>query len=104
MAPSELEDMLRRHPAVVEAAVIGIEDEKAGELPRAYIVKKPNFSSTSSEDIQNFISEKVAPHKQLKGGVVFIDTIPTSVTGKILRRELKAQLSQISWDSAAVRP
>jgi len=96
VAPSELEDMLRRHPAVVEAAVIGIEDEKAGELPRAYIVKKPNFSSTSSEDIQNFISEKVAPHKQLKGGVVFIDTIPTSVTGKILRRELKAQLSQIS--------
>jgi len=94
VAPSELEDLLRRHPAVVNAAVIGVEDERAGELPRAYIVKKQGFSATSAEEIQDFISAKVAAHKQLKGGVEFIDAIPTSATGKVLRRELKAQLSQ----------
>ena len=94
MAPSELEDLLRRHPAVLDVAVIGIEDEMAGELPRAYIVKKKNHSSTSEAEIRHFVDTRVAAHKQLKGGVVFIDAIPTSATGKLLRRELKAQLSQ----------
>jgi len=96
VAPSELEDLLRRHPAVLDVAVIGVEDEMAGELPRAYIVLKKNHAGTSTQEIRNFIAPQVAAHKQLKGGVVFIDSIPTSATGKLLRRELKAQLSQYS--------
>ena len=76
-------------------AVIGVPDEMAGELPRAYIVKKEGMS-VSKSDILEFVDSKVAPHKRLKGGVVFIDAIPKTTTGKLLRRELKAMLSQFS--------
>ena len=76
-------------------AVIGIPDDKAGELPRAYIVKKSGIS-VFKDDIINFVDTKVAPHKKLKGGVVFLDAIPKSNTGKLLRRELKKMLAQLS--------
>lgn len=95
VSPSELEDLLRRHPAVLDVAVIGVPDDAAGELPRAYIVKKEGVSVTK-EDIVEFMQAKVAAHKRLNGGVVFIDSIPKTTTGKLLRRELKAQLAQFS--------
>ena len=76
-------------------AVIGIPDDKAGELPRAYIVKKSGIL-VFKDDIINFVDTKVAPHKKLKGGVVFLDAIPKSNTGKLLRRELKKMLAQLS--------
>ena len=76
-------------------AVIGIPDDKAGELPRAYIVKKSGIS-VCKDEIINFVDPKVAPHKKLKGGVVFLDAIPKSNTGKLLRRELKKMLAQLS--------
>ena len=87
-----MEDLLRRHPAVLDVAVIGVPDDAAGELPRAYIVKKMGVSVTE-EDIVEFMQTKVAAHKRLKGGVVFINTLPRTTTGKLLRRELKAQLA-----------
>ncbi len=86
---------MRRHPAVLDVAVIGIPDDIAGELPRAYVVKK-NDIVVSKEDIIQFVDAKVAPHKRLKGGLVFIDSIPKTNTGKLLRRELKATLSRLS--------
>lgn len=91
MSPSELEDILRRHPAVLDVAVIGVPDDMAGELPRAYVVKKEGVN-VSKEDVAQFMDSKVAPHKRLKGGVVFIDSIPKTSTGKLLRRELKSML------------
>jgi len=94
VAPSELEDVLRRHSSVLDVAVIGIPDDLAGELPRAYVVKKPGHQ-TVEKDIAKFVDAQVAPHKRLKGGVVFIDAIPKSNTGKILRRELKATLMRM---------
>ena len=92
VSPSELEDVLRSHPAVLDVAVIGVPDEMAGELPRAYVVKKDGHGQISQEEIGNFLDSKVAPHKRLKAGVVFIDSIPKTSTGKLLRRELKAML------------
>jgi len=92
VAPSELEDLLRQHPAVLDVAVIGVPDDHAGELPRAYVVRKDGFGSMAEKDIQQFVDSQVAPHKKLKAGLVFVDSIPKSNTGKILRRELKAQL------------
>ncbi|XP_068216230.1 uncharacterized protein [Palaemon carinicauda] len=86
VSPSELEEELLKHPAVLDVGVIGVEDERAGELPRAYIVKK---AEVSSEDIMNYLKDKVAPYKQLKGGVRFLDALPKNATGKLLRRELK---------------
>ena len=49
MAPAELEGLLLTHPAVADAAVIGIPDELSGELPRAYIVLKPGATATAQE-------------------------------------------------------
>lgn len=95
MSPSELEDILRRHPDVLDVAVIGIPDEIAGELPRAYIVKKSG-STVTAKDLIGFMDSKVSPHKKLKGGVVFLDSIPKTNTGKLLRRELKTLLTKMS--------
>ncbi|KZS14605.1 4-coumarate--CoA ligase 3 [Daphnia magna] len=88
VSPSELEDILRRHPGVLDVAVIGVPDDAAGELPRAYVVKKPGVA-LSKEEIAEFVDAKVSHHKKLKGGVHFLDAIPKTNTGKILRRELK---------------
>ncbi|KAJ9590143.1 hypothetical protein L9F63_016728, partial [Diploptera punctata] len=87
VAPAELEDILRSHPGVTDAAVIGIPDERKGEVPRAYIVLKD--SKLSESEVKKFVSDKVSEHKQLAGGVEFVDAIPKNPSGKILRRKLK---------------
>ena len=89
VSPSELEDLIRRHPAVADVAVIGIPDDYAGELPRAYVAIKSDASLTE-QSLKDFIHPQVSPHKHLKGGVEFVGSVPKSATGKILRRELKA--------------
>ncbi|KAK2140239.1 hypothetical protein LSH36_1425g00032 [Paralvinella palmiformis] len=93
VAPAELEDLLLTHPAVQDVAVIGKPDDVAGELPRAYIVLKPEAKATE-EDITNYVKEKAAPYKQLKGGVQFRKEIPKSASGKILKGILKDELRQ----------
>ncbi|KAK7076224.1 hypothetical protein SK128_028319, partial [Halocaridina rubra] len=91
VAPAELEDLLRKHPNVTDVAVIGVPDERAGEVPRAYVVLEQG-SHTTEPDIADFIAKEVAPHKKLMGGVEFVKSIPKSATGKILRRNLKESL------------
>jgi acyl-coenzyme A synthetase/AMP-(fatty) acid ligase len=90
VAPAELEEILRSHPDIDDAGVVGIPDERAGELPRAFVV--PRRPDISEEDIKKFMAVKVAEYKQLKGGVQFLTSIPKSPSGKILRRELKSLL------------
>ncbi|XP_046443350.1 probable 4-coumarate--CoA ligase 1 [Daphnia pulex] len=94
VAPAELEDILASHPAVAEAAVIGIPDEQAGELPRAYVVKKPGMESVSDAEIRAFVDSKVSSHKQIKGGIEFRSAIPKNNMGKILRRILRDQFAE----------
>lgn len=72
----------------MDACVIGIPCDRSGELPRAYIVRKPDTNLTAA-DIQEFIKERLSDHKQLRGGVVFVDQLPKSASGKLLRRVLK---------------
>ncbi|XP_055679602.1 uncharacterized protein LOC129787824 [Lutzomyia longipalpis] len=86
--PAELEALLVAHPKVLDAAVIGLPDDAAGELPLAFVVKKPNTDVTEKE-IKDYIASKVTNYKQLRGGVRFIDEIPKNPSGKILRRELR---------------
>lgn len=88
--PAELEEILRSHEKILDAAVIGIPHETAGEAPKACVVLKPNTIATEQE-IKDFVSSKVAHYKKLEGGVDFIDVIPKNLSGKILRRELKAR-------------
>lgn len=92
VAPAELEGLLLDHPKVNDAAVIGLyNDEQQTELPRAYIVLAPGAakSNETADEIAKWLHEKVAPHKKLRGGVFFIDEVPKSTSGKILRRILK---------------
>ena len=87
--PAELEALLLTHPAVADSAVIGIPDDEAGELPKAFIVLKPGAEATA-DDLQSFIKEQVASYKQIRI-VTFVDDIPKSASGKILRRLLRDQ-------------
>jgi 4-coumarate--CoA ligase len=87
--PAELEALLLTHPAVADAAVIGRPDEEAGEIPVAFVVLKPG-QDVSEDDVKEFIAGQVATYKRL-GQVTFIEAIPKSASGKILRRMLRDQ-------------
>jgi acyl-CoA synthetase (AMP-forming)/AMP-acid ligase II len=87
--PAELEALLLTHPDVADAAVIGLPDEEAGEIPAAYVVLKPDRDATAA-DIQAFVAEHVASYKHIRQ-CTFLDAIPKSASGKILRRVLRQQ-------------
>lgn len=107
--PAELEDLLLSHPGVQDAAVIGVPDQQAGELPRAFVVRRD--PKLTEEAVAEFVkskyfknpfhmrivrrvlfSGKVSHYKQLKGGVEFLPEIPKSPSGKILRRFLRDRM------------
>jgi acyl-CoA synthetase (AMP-forming)/AMP-acid ligase II len=84
VAPAELEAILLGNASVAEAAVIPSPDEEAGEVPKAFVVAK---TPVSAEELMAFVAERVAPHKRVRK-LQFIDAIPKSASGKILRRVL----------------
>lgn len=57
-------------------------------MPRAYVVRAPG-SSISEAELKQFVKERVSAYKQLRGGVIFVDLVPRSPAGKILRKELR---------------
>ncbi|KAL4715780.1 hypothetical protein ACJJTC_006359 [Scirpophaga incertulas] len=85
--PAELESVLKEHPAVHDAACVGIPDPITGERPKAFLVLKPGAAANHKE-IVDFVAERVAPYKRIKD-VEFIETIPKNASGKILRRMLR---------------
>ena len=85
--PAELEALLLGHPDVADAAVVGYPDEEAGEVPKAFVVLKPDVATTST-DIMDFVAEQVAHYKQIRL-MEFVEEIPKSASGKILRRLLR---------------
>ena len=91
VSPAELEALLLEHPAVADAAVIGMPTPDGDEAPRAYIVRQGDEKGqkTKPQEIIDFVKDKVAKHKRITGGVVFIDVVPKNPSGKILRRYLR---------------
>ncbi|SDP00849.1 4-coumarate--CoA ligase [Nakamurella panacisegetis] len=85
--PAELEAVLLSHPKIADAAVIGMLDEEHEEIPKAFVVRQPGAELTA-EDVMAYVAERVAPHKKVRQ-VEFIDAIPKSSSGKILRRQLR---------------
>ncbi|KAJ7294796.1 hypothetical protein O6H91_Y231900 [Diphasiastrum complanatum] len=88
--PAELEAILVSHPSIADAAVVPQMDEKAGELPVAFVVRS---SDTSEEEIKDFVAKQVVFYKRIHR-VIFTEAIPKSPAGKILRKVLRVTLSE----------
>ncbi|KAK8089655.1 Acetyl-CoA synthetase-like protein [Apiospora hydei] len=98
VAPAELEGVLLRHEGVADVCVVGVQDQQqalATEVPRAYVVKAPGWKEgeeervVAADEIRRWSDKKLANHKKLRGGVVFVDSLPRTSSGKLLRRVLR---------------
>ena len=97
VAPAELEGILASHELINDVAVIGVRDEsQETEVPLAFVVPKEGVerSEKNGRAIVDWLTERVARHKRLRGGVRWIDEVPKSASGKILRRVLKDLLAK----------
>jgi acyl-CoA synthetase (AMP-forming)/AMP-acid ligase II len=93
VAPAELEALLGTHPAVAECAVVGRPDERCGEAPVAFVVARTDVDAS---DLIAYVADRVAPHKRIRE-VRFVDAIPRTPAGKILRRRLRETRDQPSY-------
>jgi long-chain acyl-CoA synthetase len=87
VAPAELEGVLHRHPAVLDCAVFGLADERAGEVPVAAVRLDPDQPLDDGE-LARLVADSLATYKQLRH-VVVVDAIPRLPSGKVLRRSLR---------------
>ncbi|KAL4715813.1 hypothetical protein ACJJTC_006392 [Scirpophaga incertulas] len=94
VAPAELESIIKEHPNVLDAGVIGVPDQTAGELPKAFVVLKDGHNA-EAQDISKFLAEKVVEYKRIKD-VVFLKSLPKNPSGKLLRRVLKEKNSSVT--------
>lgn len=92
--PTELESLLLTNPKISDVAVIGIPDERCGELPMAFIVKAPNGQDLTEKQVIDFVAKEMSPAKRLHGGVRFVTEIPKNPSGKILRRVLRENVQK----------
>ncbi|PHU24164.1 4-coumarate--CoA ligase 1 [Capsicum chinense] len=91
VAPAELEALLLNHPNISDAAVVPMKDEQAGEVPVAFVVRS-NGSTITEDEVKDFVSKQVVFYKRIKR-VFFVETVPKSPSGKILRKDLRARLA-----------
>ncbi|MFE9120827.1 4-coumarate--CoA ligase family protein [Streptomyces sp. NPDC007172] len=88
VAPADLEALLLTHPAIADAAVIGVYDADGNEVPKAFVVRQAGAPDLNAEEVTAYVAERVAPHKKVRR-VEFVETVPRAASGKILRRELR---------------
>jgi acyl-CoA synthetase (AMP-forming)/AMP-acid ligase II len=87
VAPAEIEAVLHGHPAVIDCAVFGLPDARAGEVPVA-AVQVERDAGVTAEDLQRVVGDALASYKRLHQ-VVLVDTVPRTPSGKVLRRTLR---------------
>ena len=102
VAPAELEGVLLEHPEVSDACVVGIPHERAGEMPKAFVVRAPG-STLTEESVKAMLGGRLAPYK-VPEEVVFIDAIPKSASGKMLRRLLVEDSAAVARPPVAASP
>ena len=97
VAPAEIEAVLLEHPSVRECAVVGKPDPAAGELPVAFVALRDSSTASqkTKDELCSFVCERLTSYKQPRE-VYFVDSIPKTASGKLLRRELRQQLAAIS--------
>jgi fatty-acyl-CoA synthase len=93
VSPAEVEAVLCAHPAVAEAAVIGVPDERWGEVGRAVVVLRPG-AAASAEELRAFCAERLARFK-IPASVVFADALPRNPTGKLLKAEIRQRFGDV---------
>jgi len=96
--PRVVEELLYRHPAVLEAAVIGRPDPRLGEEIQAYVVLRPDTSQTT-DDVRAWVKERIAPYKYPRE-VHLVDALPKGPTGKIHKQALRNSVA----DAGAAAP
>jgi len=84
--PNEVEELLADHPAIAEASVIGVDDEKFGKRLKAFVVLMPG-ETTDEPALKTYVKENLARYK-VPREVVFLDELPRNPTGKVLKRQL----------------
>ncbi|KAJ5347615.1 hypothetical protein MYU51_003665 [Penicillium brevicompactum] len=116
VAPAEIEAVLLQYPGITDAAVIGVNKEGLGEVPRAFVVRSrdPSVGRLTAEQVYNHVRQQLASYKSLEGGVIFVEEIPRTASGKIQRfrltqmntyREMVASLlSRCDTDGASDSP
>ena len=84
------------HDLIEDAAVIGVPDEYSGELPKAFVVLKEGTKGTKElvREIQKWVEERKVRYKWLRGGIEFLDVIPKTASGKILRKDLRLKAKE----------
>ncbi len=97
VAPAEIEAVLHGHPAVVDSAVFGLADARAGEVPVAAVQLEPG-SAVKVDDLVELVDEALAGYKRLHG-IVLVDAIPRTPSGKVLRRTLRDEWAPASAGS-----
>ena len=90
MAPTQLEDILQTHPAVIESLVFGIKEPTVQELVSAVVVLRDNTKKLSEDDIVHYVNNRVdADYKKIRGRILFRKVLPRNTSGKLLRREMR---------------
>jgi fatty-acyl-CoA synthase len=85
--PREVEDTLAEHPAVAEAAAVGVADEEFGQRLRAFVVVRPDHAGVSEDQLKAYVRDQLARFK-VPREIVFLDELPRNATGKVLKRAL----------------
>ncbi|KAG7167823.1 4-coumarate--CoA ligase 5-like isoform X2 [Homarus americanus] len=89
VSPDELERVIREFEGVEDVAVVGVPNDRYGEAPRAWVVPAQQHPHLDVKKLQDYVAKKVAPIKQLTGGVELVNALPKNAMGKVIKKHLR---------------